>query len=533
MLRTNACFLFCYLFCCTTAALAQRASKPNVVLIMVDDMGWSDLGCYGGEIRTPHIDRLAKNGLRFTQFYNTGRCCPSRASLLTGLYPHQTGVGHMAEPPENPTAQDWGTPGYRGFLNDHCTTIAEVLKTNGYHTYMAGKWHLGLQDESKMPLQHGFEKFYGILSGASSYFKPQGNRGLSAGNASLPAPAEPNYYTTDAFTDYALRCLKQQPDTKPFFLYLAYTAPHWPLQARQAAIDRYWSQYKAGWDDIRKQRWQRQLRMGLVDKKWGISERDKRVRPWQALSQAERDTVAYRMAVYAAQVEAVDENVGKLIRHLEDQKQLDNTLILFLSDNGACAENYHELGSAPFSRINDPDFSGAVSYGIGWANASNTPFFEYKVKPYEGGISTPLIVHYPNGMNTRRGKLTAQVGHLIDVMPTLAEATGSSYPKTGKQGQAIYPLEGRSLLQVIRNGTEINRDYLFWEHQDFCAIRKGNWKAVRKIGEATWQLFDLSHDRTERVNLAKKQPALVSELDQKWNAWATSHFVFPKRVADK
>lgn len=522
---------FAGLLCLPLTLFAQQ--KPNVVLILVDDMGWSDLGCYGGEINTPNIDRLARNGLRFRQFYNTGRCCPSRASLLTGLYPHQTGIGHMAEAPENPTAQDWGTPGYRGYLNDRCVTMAEVLKASGYHTYLSGKWHLGLQGEEKMPLQRGFEKYYGILSGASSYFRPAGNRGLSAGNQLLPPPTEPNFYTTDAFTDQAIGFLNEQQDAKPFFLYLAYTAPHWPLHAKKTAIEKVGSRYGVGWDEIRRQRLARQQAMGLVDPAWGLSDRDRRVRPWERLSAGERDSVAYRMAVYAAQVETLDENVGKLLDYLTARKQLDNTLIFFLSDNGACAENYHELGTQPASRINDPDFSGPVSYGIGWANASNTPFFEYKVKSYEGGIATPLIVHFPNGLKSQRGKLTNQVGHLIDILPTVLEVTGASYPKTFHQGQSIQPMEGRSLWPVLKTGAVTRRDFLFWEHQDYCAVRKGDFKAVKKLGDSQWQLFDLQTDRTERLDVAAKHPQRVGELSAAWQQWADSHQVLPKKPAPK
>lgn len=509
---------------------AQSATKPNVVLIMVDDMGWSDIGCYGGEIPTPNIDQLAKNGLRFKQFYNTGRCCPTRASLLTGLYPHQAGIGQMAEDPENPTAFHWGTPGYQGFLNRNCVTIAEILKANGYHTYMTGKWHVGMHGEEKRPLQRGFERYYGILAGATSYLKPQGGRGIWLDNQKLDPPTTPNYYTTDAFTDNAIDFLKEQKDTHPFFLYVAYNAPHWPLHAKKEDIEKFKNQYKAGWDKVRKQRLARQIKMGVIDKKWGLSERDTRVRAWEKLSEPEKDTVAYRMSVYAAQVYAIDYNVGKLLDYLEAKKQLDNTLIFFLADNGACAENYHELGSQPFARINDPNFSGSVSYGIGWANASNTPFFEYKVKPNEGGIATPLIVHYPIKLKSQKSKLTNQIGHLIDIMPTILEVSGTPYPTTFHNGQNIIPLEGKSLVSVIEKGQTFERPYLFWEHQEHCAIRKGDMKAIKKLDEPQWKLFDLKNDRTERVDIASKHPELVAELNQAWNEWAKRCFVLPKKA---
>ena len=509
---------------------ALRASdRPNIVLIMVDDMGWSDIGCYGGEIPTPNIDRLAKGGLRFKQFYNTGRCCPTRASLLTGLYPHQAGVGQMAEDPEKPDQFHWGTPGYQGFLNRQCVTLAEVLKTSGYRTYMTGKWHVGMNSAEKRPLGRGFDHYYGVVAGATSYLKPKDGRNVWRDDTQLAPPTDPDYYTTDAFTDEGIKFLKEQKSDDPFFWYLAYNAPHWPLQAKGKDIAMFKDTYKIGWDKIRQQRLDRQIKMGLIDPKWGFSERDSRVRPWEKLSKAEKDTVSYRMAVYAAQVYAVDYNVGKVLDYLESKKLMDNTMIIFLADNGACAEFYDELGSGPFSYINNPRYS-SVSYGIGWANASNTPFFEYKVKPYEGGIATPMIVHSPKLPKSRQGKFTNEVGHIIDFMPTLAEVGGATYPKTFHDGQKIKPMQGLSLMGVIERDESIKREWLFWEHQGYCAVRKGDFKMVKKIEDPAWQLFDLKNDRTERNDIAIQKPNLVKEMDQKWNEWANSHQVFPKRL---
>jgi len=507
----------------------KAKGKPNIIIIMVDDMGFSDIGSYGGEIPTPNIDRLAKKGLRFKQFYNTGRCCPTRASLLTGLYPHQAGIGQMAEDPEKPEQFHWGTPGYQGFLNKNSVTIAEVLKTSGYNTYMTGKWHVGMQGKEKWPLQRGFDRYYGHLAGATSYFKPQGGRGLYLDNAKVEAPDDPNYYTTDAFTDYGIKFLKEQKNDKPFFLYMAYNAPHWPLHAKKEDIEKFKNRYKIGWDEVRKQRLARQVKMNLVDKKLSFSDRDIRVRPWEHLSQNEKDTVSYRMAVYAAQVHSVDANVGRLLDYLEVKKTLKNTLIFFLSDNGACAELYDELGSRPFNLINEPNFSGPVSYGIGWANASNTPFFEYKVKPYEGGISTPMIVHYPNHIKLI-GKFTNEVAHLIDIMPTILEVSDTPYPKKFHNGQTIYEMPGKSLLSVIQDNTKLNREYLYWEHQGYCAVRKGDFKAVKTIEETKWQLFDLKNDRTEKLDLAEVYPELLIEMNRKWNEWAKANFVLPKKL---
>lgn len=510
----------------------SQTRKPNVVLIMVDDMGWSDIGCYGSEIQTPAIDKLASNGVRFRQFYNTGRCCPTRASLLTGLYPHQAGVGQMAEDPENPAAFHWGTPGYQGFLNRNSVTLAEVLQTGGYHTYMTGKWHVGMHGDEKKPLQRGFERYYGVLAGASSYFKPQGGRSLYNGNEKIAPPDAPSYYTTDAFTDQAIRFLQEQKDDKPFFLYVAYNAPHWPLQAKQKDIELYRKQYLAGWDVVRKERLARQRKLGLITDDSPISARDARVRAWEKLSPAEQDSVAYRMAVYAAQVHAVDYNVAKISAYLEKTKQLDNTLILFLADNGACAELYHELGSLPSSRINDPNFSGAVSYGIGWANSSNTPFFEYKVKPYEGGIRTPFIAHFPKGIRSQRGKMVNTVGTIRDVMPTILDLAQVTYPKTFHGGNAIYPLEGRSLLKTLQTGSQNDTpDYVFWEHQNYGAVRQGDWKAVvdNNGKQPVWELFDLKTDPYEQNNRATTNADMLATLRQKWQQWADSHFVFPKK----
>ena len=355
----------------------EKAEKrPNIIVILADDMGYSDIGCYGSEIPTPNIDALAENGVRFSQFYNTARCCPTRASLMTGLFPHQTGIGQMTNSPKGDTYKSWGTEGYIGYMNRHCVTMAEVLKGAGYHTYMTGKWHLGYHAEDRWPLQRGFEKYYGCIPGACSYFWPNGDRGLTMGNQKLSPPDSTSYYTTDAFTDYAIRFIEEQKDEDPYFLYLAFNAPHWPLHAKKEDIEKFVGKYMIGWDEVRKQRFQRQLEMGLFEGKLKLSERDHRVRPWSEVDEKQKKLSDYRMAVYAAQVYALDYNVGKLVDKLKERGELDNTLILFLSDNGGCAEMYDEFGSKPQSWINKANYGGAVSYGIGWANASNTPFFE-------------------------------------------------------------------------------------------------------------------------------------------------------------
>ncbi len=519
----------CFLGCQPgTKSQMLPPERPNIVLIMADDMGYSDIACYGSEIPTPNLDQLAQGGVRLSQFYNQARCCPTRATLMTGLYPHQAGIGHMTHAPYNAGKyQDW-TASYQGFLNRKSVTAAEVLGQAGYHCYMAGKWHLGYQDSSMWPLQRGFDRYYGILLGASSYFKPQGLRGLTLDNQQL-APPDTAYYTTDAFTSYAIDFIQEQKDEEPFFLYLAYNAPHWPLHAKDEDIERFQKKYQIGWDSVRKARHERQIEMGLLEPSWPLSERDKRVRPWHELTAGEKDSTAYRMAVYAAQVYSIDENVGRLIQALKAAGKYENTLILFLSDNGGCAETYDELGSKPMSRINDPDFGGAVSYGIGWANASNTPFYEYKVRTYEGGISTPFIMHWPAGMRAQAGSIRHEPAHLIDVMPTLLDMAQASYPKQFHDGQDVLPLAGKSLAPFIKGSPFESHAYMAWEHQSHQAVRKGPWKAVKKLEDADWQLFDMEKDRTETQNLADQHPQVVNDLADYWGKWAKEMGVLPKK----
>ncbi|MGV3503684.1 MAG: arylsulfatase [Adhaeribacter sp.] len=505
---------------------AQSPQRPNIVLILADDMGFSDIGCYGSEIPTPHIDRLAKNGLRFSQFYNTGRCCPSRASLLTGLAPHQAGIGHMSEDPEKPGVNDWGVPGYKGFLNRNSVTLAEVLKMAGYHTYMTGKWHVGMHGKEKWPLQRGFERFYGGLSGGTSFLKPFPPRGITLDNGPSEYSFPEGYYVTDAFTDYAIKFIREQQDQKPFFLYLAYTAPHWPLQAKKEDYEPFVGKYMKGWDVVRAERFRRQVEMGLIPESTGLAQRE--MRPWEQLSQKEKEEVDFRMAVYAGQMASMDKNIGKLVASLEASGKLDNTLILFLSDNGACAEPYQELGGRPFEQVNDPYKFWAVSYGTGWANVSSTPFRRFKVEAYEGGIATPLIAHWPAGIREQAGKWHRNPYYLIDIMPTLVEIGQAAYPATFHNGNKIQATEGISLAPVFRKGKAKTHEYMFWEHEDNCAVRYGKWKAIKKLKDKNWQLYDIEKDRSERFDVAAQNPALVKTLDAKWYAWAHSHQVLPK-----
>jgi arylsulfatase len=508
----------------STVAVCGADKRPNVIVIMTDDMGFSDIGCYGGEIPTPNIDKLASNGLKFSQFYNTSRSCPTRASLLTGLYQHQTGVGMMTT--EGNSDFDFKVDGYRGFLNKNCVTIAEVLKQSGYHTYMTGKWHLGSDAYSKRPLQRGFDRFYGSYQGAFSYFDPQGIRCLIDGADTIRAPK--GFYTTDAFTDKAIEFIQSKTDTNPFFLYLAYNAPHWPLHAKEEDIEKFVGKYMAGWDKLRQERLKRQIKLGLFKSNTTLSPRDERVRAWEKISEEQKKLSDYRMAVYAAQIYSIDYNVGKLVEFLKESDQLDNTLIVFLSDNGACGEPYNEFGGGKQSEINDPAKSGAISYGLGWANLSNTPFKLYKNNASEGGIKTPFIVHWPVGIKKKnKTDFVDTPGHIIDILPTIIEASGAHYPKV-YEGNNIYPLEGKSLVKTFQTGKQPFNDCLFFEHSYNRAVIKGEWKAVSRVGSDKWTLYNLKKDNTEQNDLAAKYPEMVRELAVRWDEWAIRCKVLPK-----
>jgi arylsulfatase A-like enzyme len=483
--------------------------KPNLVIIMADDMGFSDIGCYGGEIATPNLDRLAAGGLRFTQFYNTARCCPTRASLLTGLYPHQAGVGHMVE--------NKGFPGYQGFLNDRCVTIAEVLKPAGYTTLMVGKWHVG-GNRPHWPVDRGFDHSYSLVDGGTNYFRLDKGRRLVRDDQLITPPAD--YYITDALSDNAVKYLDEHGrGDKPFFMYLAYTSPHWPLHAPPDVIAKYQGKYQKGWDALRQERHERMIKMGLVDAKWALTPRDPKAPAWENVkNKDERDL---RMAVYAAQIDRMDQGIGRVIAKLEELKALENTLVLFLADNGGCAEEI-ERSTNPAAPTGTAD--SFRSYGLPWANASNTPFRLYKHWVHEGGIATPLIAHWP-AVIKEGGKLTPQPGHLIDLMATCVDVSGGAYPASFR-GKDITPLEGKPLTPIFRGQTRPGHDAIYWEHEGNRAVRSGNWKLVARHNEP-WQLFDLDADRTEMNDLAGKQPDKVRELTEKYHAWAQRSNVLP------
>ena len=518
------------------SCFAQSEKRPNIVIILVDDMGWSDIASYGGEIPTPNLDALAKNGVRFTQFYNTARCSPSRASLLTGHYPHQAGMGYL----DNLIRQD--SLGYQGKISNRSVTIAEVLKASGYFTAMTGKWHLGQQNGTP-PWKRGFDRSLNISAGGIFFPNQSGNPNdplssrarepLYLNGAALAHNAPQlgqDWYTTYLWTDFGLKFIDEAlNEKKPFFLYLAHNAPHFPLMAPRELIAKYKGKYMAGWDKLREERYRRQLKMGLIDPKWPLSPRAADTPAWDSLPQAERERYDHMMAVYAAMIEAIDTSVGTLVKGLKERQALDNTLILFLSDNGGNGEAGPK-GRSEGTELGSKD--STVFIGMNWAAVNNTPFRRFKHFAHEGGISTPLIAHWPAGIpKTRNGKLEHQQGHLIDIMPTVVEITGAKYPAESG-GQAIYPMEGVSLRPAF-NGKPLKRaEPIFFEHEGNRAIRFGKWKLVSKYMDV-WELYDLAADRTELNNLAERHPDVVKDLSARWEAWAkrthTDQWIGPRR----
>jgi arylsulfatase len=516
------------------SSASDTTDQPNVVLVMLDDLGFADIEPYGGEIATPNLQGLAEDGLRFTQFYNTGRCCPTRASLLTGLHPHQAGIGHMTNQYGDDRC-DRGVPGYRGHLNDRCTTLAEVLGDAGYDTLCSGKWHVGANRLEDRPTRRGFDRFYGVLDGATNYFDPNciedGDRGLSTG-ADPPGttPAESTterpYYLTDAITDHGIDFVDQSLEAggeDPFFLYLPYTAPHWPLQAPERLVEKYRGEYTDGWETLRAERYQRQLDMGLFEEDWApLSE--PAGPDWDSLSPEQRDEMDYRMAVYAAQVESVDRNLGRLVEALQERDEFENTLFLFFSDNGGCHEG-GMLGGGDREQVNDPAEYGIVSYGEAWANVSNTPFRKYKSWAHEGGIATPLIVHWPEGLDDPGGAWRRQPSSLPDIMATLVDLTGAEYPDE-REGVPIPGMEGVSLAPAFDNNP-LRRDRpMCMEHQGNRCLRDGRWKLVSEGsrddygGTDTWTLHDMSEDRSETIDVGDRHPDVVADLSDQWWVWA-------------
>lgn len=529
-------------------------ARPNIVLIMADDLGFSDPGCYGGEIMTPNLDWLASEGIRFSQFYNTARCCPSRASLLTGLYNHQAGIGHMTT--------DTGLDGYRGHLAQNAVTIAEVLGAAGYHTGMVGKWHVSntvVQEDpeeqlawlnhqedhplfspiEQYPINRGFEKYYGNIWGVVDFFDP-----FSLVNGTEPVKSVPeSYYHTDAINDTASAYIREfSSGDGPFFLYVAHTAPHWPLHALPHDIEKYKDVYKVGWDEIRRLRYQRLIKSGLLDSTvYPFTERWNDDLTWA--DNPNKDWDARAMAVHAAMIDRMDQGIGKIIQTLRETGELENTLIVFLSDNGASYEDCMRYGPG-FDRPSRTRSGEVVAYPVAkdvmpgpqttftsigrrWANVSNTPFKYWKMESFEGGVHTPMIAYWPEGISVPKGSITHQIGHVMDFMATFIEMGNAEYPNEFK-GNRITPLQGKSLLPIFKGTNREAHPIIFNEHQGGKYVRSGDWKMVAHGSGDPWELYNIEEDRTETVNVSEKYPDVVKRLDSLWNDWAKKNKVLPK-----
>ena len=525
------------------ATKKEKDTRPNIILILADDMGYSDIGCFGSEIKTPNLDKLAAEGLRMTNMHNAARCCPSRASLLTGLYPQQTGVGDML--------QDDGLPGYQTKLNNNCVTLAEVLSQAGYHCMISGKWHVG-NSEDAWPMKRGFQKQYPSNGTTGHYFGIAKGRDLviedtlrqTAGEWIKAGKTEyklfknkdgSQWYLTDAITDRAIGYideLRKTEQQKPFFLYLPYTAPHWPLHAFEEDIQKYQGKYMTGWDTLRQKRYEKMLKLGIIKPEWKLSERNINSKNWDSLSDSTKRYYDRLMAVYAAMIDRMDQNIGKLLLALERTGDKDHTLIIFLSDNGGCHEMVHN--GLPGALPGTPDsFDG---YEYSWANASNTPFTWFKHWTHEGGSSTPFIAWYPAMIEA--GRTDDHLVHIIDLMPTLTEVAEAEYPKIYKNN-IILPAEGKSLIPLFRGSPSVLHDILCWEHEGNRAARKGDWKLVSRFdhennSELPWELYNLKSDRSETHDLAKSNLMKVEELEALYRDWATRVNVIPfKTIKDK
>jgi arylsulfatase A-like enzyme len=543
--------VFSSLAASSVAVGASDSARPNIVLILVDDLGYSDLGCYGGEIETPNIDRLAQNGVRMTQLYNSARCCPTRASLMTGLYPHQTGVGFMTA--------DNGKPGYRGFLNDRCVTTASLLQTAGYKTYLAGKWHLrGAGDLECTPTNRGFDEFYGPFRDYASFYREDLYFRLPEGREPIEQSSD-SFYATNAITDYALHFLDDaRKNAKPYYLYLAYNAPHFPLQAPVELIDKYAEEYEKGWDHIREERFAKMMASGLIPKNFDLSERGlvpevpnrnkdskyfgQQIPAWDSLDHDRQKDLARRMATFAAMIEIVDRNVGRVVEDLKANGELENTCIFFLSDNGACAEwDPYGFDDDPYPQnklykgdeLKEIGQKGTFhSYGTAWANASNAPFSSYKHYTYEGGISSPAIVHFPSSVKAS-GSINRETQHVMDVAATILDLVSTfsrahQYPEKWK-GETLYPIEGQSLLPLIEGRATSSRP-LYFEHEGNRGVRDGKWKLVWTNYEKQWELYDIQKDRTETRNIARSHPNKVANLSKQWHAWAERCMVEKEKI---
>ncbi|HEX4149024.1 MAG TPA: arylsulfatase [Pirellulales bacterium] len=507
-----------------STARTHAASRPNIVVVLADDMGFSDLGCYGSEIPTPNLNQLAAGGLRFTQFYNTPRCSPTRAALLTGLYSHQAGMGWL----DNKVVPE--SRGFHGRLMPRCVTIAEVLRDAGYFTAMTGKWHLGQQNGTP-PWDRGFMRSLNSRFGEVYFPKEKDKPGtemLYLNGKELPKNSPElgkDWYSTDLFTEWGLKFVDEaRAANKPFFLYIAQGAVHFPLRAPADVIAHYHGKYMQGWDQLRRERHARQIELGLVDSRWPLAPRPSESPAWDTCAPKEQRRFDEIMATYAAMVECLDRSAGLLVDGLKQRGMLDDTLIVFLSDNGGNAE-----GGPPGVTRGEGPIGGPQSnvlLGMNWATLNNTPFFRYKHFTHEGGISSPLIAHWPHGIPAeRRGRLEKQPAHLIDLMATAVDLAGAKYP-TEFRGHAILPMEGVSLRPALEGKSLDRAQPLFWEHEGNKAVRDGRWKLVQKW-HGPWELYDLEADRTEQRNLIDQQSEVAAKLEAAWNAWADRAFVDP------
>jgi arylsulfatase len=505
--------------------------RPNILLILADDLGFSDLACFGGEIDTPHLDALAARGVRFTQLYNNARCCPSRAALMTGQDPHRVGMGNMTGGTPRP-----GFPGYSGRVSESAAFLPAVLQQAGYSTAMSGKWHLGQPG----PVARGFQEYFGMIHGFDSFWDATKYTRLPAGR---PMRTYANFYATEAITDHALDFLRiARAQQKPWFLYLAYNAPHFPLHAPKDLIDKYQARYEKGWDVLREQRFQRLRQLGLVPKNYELPERSvvgpnrvstpngwapKQNPPWDSLPADRRQDLARRMATFAAMVDHMDQSIGRVVADLRARNELDNTLILFASDNGACAEwdpFGFDVSSGPTNVLHTGEKLAQMgqkgtyhSYGSAWANLGNTPWRLYKHYTHEGGISTPCIAHWPRGLKGRNA-INHQPWHFIDVLPTLAAVAGAK-PPAGLSGVDMSPLlAGRKFPRPKP---------IFFEHEGSRAVRDGKWKITAVYPQGPWKLFDIEADRTESNDLAARDPQRVARMARQWEEWARANQVIP------
>lgn len=490
------------------STFSHSQQKPNIILILADDMGFSDISCFGGEIPTPNLDKLAQNGIRINQFYNAARCCPSRASLLTGLYSQQAGVGFMLEPREN-------NPAYQGYLNKSSVTLGEAMQEAGYFTIMAGKWHVG-HKPGQGPADRGFMRSLSAATGGFYYNDGPKSKlyinGDSTANDRLPA----DWYATDLWTDYSLKSIDEAAQSKkPFMLYLAEVAPHFPLQAPEEEIAKFRGKYMKGWEALREDRYARQLKMGLIDKSWKLPPSNPLIPKWDTLSDASKKQYDDMMAIYAATISRLDKAVGDLVDGLKKRNLFDNTVIIFISDNGGNAEPGVQ-GSYKGEHPGGPGSS--VNIGQCWAELTNTPFWLYKHHTSEGGIASPFIMSWPAGISkSLNGKILNEVAHVSDIMPTFLELAKGKYPAV-YDGNKIQPVEGISIVPIA-SGKKVQRTKpIYFEHEGNRAMRKGKWKIVSNLNEP-WQLYDMEKDRTELHDLSAAQPALLNEMIAEYEVW--------------